>query len=158
MSSEPNTAEASSPESTGTADGPAVAEPTPYVPMAVPEPPTDGLSAVLRDGLAGIENHAGLLGEVVDTLRDIYDPEIPVNIYDLGLVYDVHEVDPGRFFVRMTLTSPMCPVAESLPPEVKRRIEKTKGVREAVVDITWEPAWGPEKMSEPARLQLNFFY
>jgi FeS assembly SUF system protein len=130
----------------------------PYVPMEIPPPATDGLSAVLRDGLAGIEEHAGLLGQVVGTLRDIYDPEIPVNIYDLGLVYDVREVDPGRFYVRMTLTSPMCPVAESLPPEVKRRIEKTPGVREAMVDITWEPAWGPDKMSEPARLQLNFFY
>ena len=129
-----------------------------YRPMPVPAPPGDNLSAVLRDAAAGIEEHAGLLGEVIEALRDVFDPEIPVNIYDLGLVYDVAEVEPGRIFVRMTLTSPMCPVAESLPPEVKRRVEKAKGVREAQVDITWEPPWGPDKMSEPARLQLNFFY
>ncbi len=126
--------------------------------MQVPPPPEDGMSAVQRDALAGIEGHPGLLGDVVEVLRDIYDPEIPVNIYDLGLVYDVREVDPGRVYVRMTLTSPLCPGAESLPPEVKRRVEKVQGVREALVDITWEPPWAPDKMSEPARLQLNFFY
>lgn len=134
------------------------ASPPEYRPMPVPAPSGDNLSAVLRDAAAGIEEHVGLLGEVIEALRDVYDPEIPVNIYDLGLVYDVAEVEPGRIYVRMTLTSPMCPVAESLPPEVKRRVEKTKGVREAQVDITWEPPWGPDKMSEPARLQLNFFY
>jgi FeS assembly SUF system protein len=129
-----------------------------YSPMPVPPPPEDGLSAVLRDAQAGIAEHAGLLGQVVEVLRDIYDPEIPVNIYELGLVYDVREVEPGRVYVRMTLTSPMCPVAESLPPEVKHRVEKVAGVREALIDITWEPPWAPDKMSEPARLQLNFFY
>ena len=137
---------------------PAEAATTEYQPMPVPAPCGDNMSAVQRDAAAGIEEHAGLLGEVIEALRDVYDPEIPVNIYDLGLVYDVAEVEPGRVFVRMTLTSPMCPVAESLPPEVKRRVEKTKGVREAQVDITWDPPWGPDKMSEPARLQLNFFY
>jgi FeS assembly SUF system protein len=128
------------------------------VPEGAPPPPEDGLSAVQRDSLAGIAEHPGLLGEVVSILRDIYDPEIPVNIYDLGLIYDVRELEAGRIYVLMTLTSPMCPVAESLPPEVRRRVARVKGVSEAILGLTWEPPWGPDKMSEAARLQLNFFY
>lgn len=129
---------------------------------AVPWPPVppleDTLSAVQRDAASGIVEPRGLIGQVVEVLRDIYDPEIPVNIYDLGLIYDVRELEPGRIFLRMTLTSPMCPVAESLPPEVRRRVEKVAGVQDALVDITWDPPWGPDKMSEAARLQLNMFY
>ena len=126
-------------------------------PTVSPSPTSDGLSAIQRDAQSGIAEHHGLMGQVVEVLRDIFDPEIPVNIYDLGLVYDV-VLDESRVVVRMTLTSPMCPVAESLPPEIKRRVEKVEGVSEATIDIVWDPPWTPEKMSEAARLQLNFFY
>jgi len=117
----------------------------------------DDMSAVQRDAAHGVTDHPGLVGLAVEALRAIYDPEIPVNIYDLGLIYVVRETEPGRVQVSMTLTSPMCPVAESLPPEVKARLEATAGITRADVDITWEPPWGPDKMSEAARLQLNFF-
>lgn len=138
---------------------PGAAAPSSLCDLAPEERPPveDAYSAVQRDALAGIAEHHGLVGAVVEVLRELYDPEIPVNIYDLGLVYDVREVSDGHVYVRMTLTSPMCPVAESLPPEVKRRVEKASGVAKASVEITWDPPWGPEKMSEAARLQLNFF-
>lgn len=118
----------------------------------------DGMSAVQRDLASGIVEHEGRLGEIVAALRDIYDPEIPVNIYDLGLVYDVRPTDDGRVTVVMTLTSPMCPVAESLPVEVKRRVEQVTGVHDVTVELSWDPPWDMDKMSEEAKLQLNFFY
>ncbi|MCZ7583608.1 MAG: SUF system Fe-S cluster assembly protein [Deltaproteobacteria bacterium] len=94
---------------------------------------------------------------VVATLRTIYDPEIPVNIYELGLVYNV-DVDPsGAVGVRMTLTSPNCPVAESLPIEVEQKVKATEGVTAAKIDIVWEPPWDPEMMSEAAKLELNMY-
>jgi FeS assembly SUF system protein len=93
--------------------------------------------------------------QVVDQLRSCYDPEIPVNIYELGLIYDIDILPEGRVAVRMTLTSPMCPVAGSLPPDVEARIRSIPGVTDAKVEVTWEPAWGPDMMTEAARLQLN---
>ena len=96
------------------------------------------------------------LGErVIDALRTVYDPEIPVNIFELGLIYDIDVSPERRVAVRMTLTSPMCPVAGSLPPDVEARIRAIPGVTEAKVELTWDPAWGPEMMTEAARLQLN---
>ena len=92
---------------------------------------------------------------VIDQLRSCYDPEIPVNIYELGLIYDIDVTADGKVDVRMTLTSPMCPVAGSLPPDVEARIRSIPGVTEAKVEVTWDPAWGPEMMTEAARLQLN---
>ncbi|HEV8200197.1 MAG TPA: DUF59 domain-containing protein [Candidatus Polarisedimenticolia bacterium] len=92
---------------------------------------------------------------VIDQLRSCYDPEIPVNIYELGLIYDIDVTADGKVDVRMTLTSPMCPVAGSLPPDVESRIRSIPGVTEAKVEVTWDPAWGPEMMTEAARLQLN---
>jgi FeS assembly SUF system protein len=127
-------------------------------PTEAPPPvadPGDGLSAVLRDEKQGAPT--GVIGAAVDVLRSCYDPEIPVNIYDLGLIYQIAESEPGKLFVKMTLTSPMCPVAGSLPPEVKQKMAGVPGVSEARVDVVWDPAWSPEKMSEAARLQLNMF-
>ena len=93
--------------------------------------------------------------KVIEVLRTCYDPEIPVNIYELGLVYKV-EVDPAlNVKVRMTLTSPMCPVAGSLPPEVEGKIWNIPGVASARVDVVWDPPWSPAMMSEAAKLQLN---
>ncbi|MFM9853550.1 MAG: DUF59 domain-containing protein [Sphingomonadaceae bacterium] len=91
---------------------------------------------------------------VIAALKDIYDPEIPVNIYDLGLIYGV-EVNDGSALVTMTLTTPHCPVAESMPQEVELRVEAVPGVRDAEVTIVWEPAWDPGKMSDEAKLELG---
>jgi FeS assembly SUF system protein len=93
--------------------------------------------------------------QVVDVLRTCYDPEIPVNIYELGLIYKVDVAPPGAVHVTMTLTSPMCPVAGSLPPEVEAKIRNVPGVTEAKVDVVWDPPWTPAMMSEAAKLQLN---
>lgn len=93
--------------------------------------------------------------QVVEALRTVYDPEIPVNIYELGLVYDVDVSDQGAVSVRMTLTSPMCPVAGSLPPEVEEKVRNLPGVTEAKVDLVWDPPWTPDKMSEAAKLELG---
>ena len=93
---------------------------------------------------------------IVEVLRTVYDPEIPVDIYELGLVYEVSVDDEGGAHVLMTLTSPMCPVAESLPPEVEQKVAGVEGVTSATVEITWDPPWDPEMMSEAAKLELGF--
>lgn len=94
--------------------------------------------------------------DVIAAISEIFDPEIPVNIYDLGLVYDVHVGDGGKIDVVMTLTSPHCPVAEILPGQVKSRVELVEGVNEVDLELTWDPPWTPENMSEPAKLELGF--
>ena len=93
--------------------------------------------------------------KVVEQLRSCYDPEIPVNIYELGLIYDIGVTPQGQVTIAMTLTSPMCPVAGSLPPDVEARVRAIPGVTDAKVEVTWEPPWGPDMMTEAARLQLN---
>ena len=104
----------------------------------------------------GAGSPGGALYEgVVDALREIYDPEIPVNIYDLGLIYGVDVTDDGDARVTMTLTTPHCPVAESMPGEVELRVSSVPGIRDAEVNLVWDPPWGPEKMSEEARLELG---
>ena len=93
--------------------------------------------------------------EVIKACRNVFDPEIPVNIYDLGLIYDI-DVDPeDRVHVRMTLTAPGCPVAGTLPPQIERQIEAIPQVRSATVELVWEPQWTKEMMSEAAQLQLG---
>mgnify|MGYP001564713764 CR=1 FL=1 len=93
--------------------------------------------------------------EVIEALRTCFDPEIPVNIYELGLIYDV-KVDPsGVVAIRMTLTSPNCPAAQSLPAEVEAKAKAVRGVTEAKIDVVWEPPWDSSRMSEAAKLQLG---
>ncbi len=92
---------------------------------------------------------------VVDALKEIYDPEIPVNIYDLGLIYGVEVDDEFDVTVTMTLTTPHCPVAETMPGEVELRASSVPGIRDAEVDLVWDPPWSPEKMSDEARLELG---
>lgn len=95
--------------------------------------------------------------QVIDVLRTVYDPEIPVNIYELGLVYEV-SVNPGNeVIVRMTLTSPGCPVAGSLPIEVEQKVLSIQDVKSVRVDLVWDPPWNPGMMTEAAKLQLGFF-
>ena len=98
---------------------------------------------------------SSLKEEVVDVLKTIYDPEIPVNIYELGLIYDI-DIDESNFVdIKMTLTSPACPVAGSLPPEVENKASMVPGVSGAKVELVWDPPWDMSKMSEAAKLQLN---
>ncbi len=92
---------------------------------------------------------------VVDALKEIYDPEIPVNIYDLGLIYGVEATEDGDVVVTMTLTTPHCPVAESMPGEVELRAASVPGVRDAEVNLVWDPPWSPDKMTDEARLELG---
>jgi len=92
---------------------------------------------------------------VVDALKEIFDPEIPVNIYDLGLIYGVDVTGEGDAVVTMTLTTPHCPVAESMPGEVELRVGAVPGIRDAEVNLVWDPPWDPAKMSDEARLELG---
>ena len=96
-----------------------------------------------------------LYESVIDALREIYDPEIPVNIYDLGLIYGVEVTPEADVMVTMTLTTPHCPVAESMPGEVELRVSSVPGVRDAEVNLVWYPPWDPAKMSDEARLELG---
>lgn len=96
-----------------------------------------------------------LQASVVEVLKSIYDPEIPVDIYELGLIYDVEISEDGDATVTMTLTTPHCPVAESLPNEVELRVLSVPGIRDAVVNLVWDPPWDPSKMSDEARLELG---
>ena len=98
-----------------------------------------------------------LQDKVVEALRTCYDPEIPVNIYDLGLIYEVKVERTGEVYVRMTLTAPTCPVAGSLPPEVEQKVKELPGVVSAKIDLVWEPPWEMSKMSEAAKLQLGMW-
>ncbi|HKQ60010.1 MAG TPA: SUF system Fe-S cluster assembly protein [Candidatus Polarisedimenticolaceae bacterium] len=95
--------------------------------------------------------------DVIAALRTCYDPEIPVDIYELGLVYAVRVEPDGAVEVRMTLTSPMCPVAGSLPGEVEAKVRDVPGVRSARVELVWEPPWDKDMMTEAAKLQLGMF-
>lgn len=94
--------------------------------------------------------------EVLDMIRTCYDPEIPVNIYELGLIYEININENKDVQVLMTLTSPSCPVAETLPPDVENKIKGIEGVNSAKVDITFEPPWEQSMMSEEAKLELGF--
>ena len=95
--------------------------------------------------------------QVIEALQTCFDPEIPINIYELGLIYGVLVDNSGNVIVKMTLTTPHCPAAQSLPPEVKAKVETVSGVVSANVEIVWEPKWTPELMSEAARLELGIY-
>ena len=114
-----------------------------------------GFLAQKPEPLSGGEPGGALYEAVVDALKEIYDPEIPVNIYDLGLIYNVEVTDEGHAAVTMTLTTPHCPVAESMPAEVELRVGSVPGVAVADVNLVWDPPWDPQKMSDDAKLELG---
>ena len=94
---------------------------------------------------------------IVMALKTVYDPEIPVDIYELGLIYGIDITAENDVTVRMTLTSPSCPAAEQIPPEVEQKVASVEGVKSAKAEIVWEPMWTKDMMSEVAKLQLGFF-
>ena len=97
-----------------------------------------------------------LAQRVIDTIKTCYDPEIPVDIWELGLIYEINIDKENNLNVKMTLTSPSCPVAETLPPEVEQKLREVEGIRSAKIEMTFEPSWEKEMMSEVAQLELGF--
>jgi FeS assembly SUF system protein len=122
----------------------------------------EGKAMEQAEGIAGATAGAappdgadGLKARVIEAISQVYDPEIPVNIYELGLIYRLDVARDGNVEVDMTLTSPACPVAGSLPGEVESRIREVEGVSDVRIELVWEPAWTPDKMTEAARLELG---
>jgi len=115
----------------------------------------EGFLAAQPQGVAAGEPGGALYDGVIAALKNIFDPEIPVNIYDLGLIYGVDVADDGAVVVTMTLTTPHCPVAESMPGEVELRVCAVPGVRDCEVNLVWDPPWDMAKMSDEARLELG---
>jgi FeS assembly SUF system protein len=104
---------------------------------------------VPEEAMSELEN------EIVEAMRSVYDPEIPVNIYDLGLIYDMKVNESGAVEIKMTLTAPGCPVAGEMPGMVARAVKTVEGVTDCDVELVWDPQWNPDMMSESARLTLN---
>jgi FeS assembly SUF system protein len=100
-------------------------------------------------------NETIIEAQVVEALRTCFDPEIPVNIYEMGLIYDIKVGAEGAVTIQMTLTSPHCPAAQSLPAEVEAKAKAVQGVTDVKIDLVWDPPWDMSKMSEAARLQLG---
>ncbi|HDL19548.1 MAG TPA: DUF59 domain-containing protein [Bacteroidetes bacterium] len=98
-----------------------------------------------------------LRNEIIRILETVYDPEIPVNIYELGLIYDIHIEDSGNVAITMTLTSPGCPVAGSMSREIEHKLKNIPEVKDVVVSVVWDPLWTQEMMSDAARLELGLF-
>lgn len=115
----------------------------------------EGFLTQKAEALTGNEPGGELYEAVITALKEIYDPEIPVNIYDLGLIYGLEIDDDAHAVVTMTLTTPHCPVAESMPGEVEMRVGAVPGVGHAEVNLVWDPPWDPQKMSDEAKLELG---
>jgi FeS assembly SUF system protein len=125
------------------------------IPPDVPETPasTNETAALVPDPARTEELKPG----IIDAIRTVYDPEIPVNIWELGLIYDIVVDAAGVAGVRMTLTAPGCPAAQSLPVEVAEKTKAVPGVTDARIDVVWEPAWTKDRMSDVAKLQLGMW-
>jgi FeS assembly SUF system protein len=134
-------------------------DPAPQVPAAEapsPAPPASQPAPPISNGDKTVE-YKLLEGKIIAAISTVFDPEIPVNIYELGLIYNI-DIDPEKnVTIRMTLTSPGCPVAGTLPGEVERKVEAVDDVKKATVDLVWDPPWGREMMSESAMLQLGMY-
>src|SRR5687768_6360087 len=130
-------------------------KPLPIVPQPAAETPraTEEIADLVPDAA----RTEALKPAIVDAIRTVFDPEIPVNIWELGLIYDVFVDAAGVAGVRMTLTAPGCPAAQSLPVEVAEKVRAVPGVTDARVDVVWEPAWTKDRMSDVAKLQLGMW-
>jgi FeS assembly SUF system protein len=130
-------------------------KPLPMVPPATPETPaaTNETSGLVPDP----QKTGELKPRIVEALGTVFDPEIPVNIWELGLIYDIAVDASGVAGIRMTLTAPGCPVAQSLPVEVAEKVKAVPGVSDAKVDVVWDPPWSKDRMSELAKLQLGMW-
>jgi FeS assembly SUF system protein len=126
-------------------------QPDPSPPPAAQPPAAAPAADLSPEAVAELEER------VLDVLRTCYDPEIPVNIVELGLIYAIDITPAGAVGIQMTLTSPACPVAGSLPPEVQAKVQGLPGVASTKVDVVWDPPWTPDRMSEAAKLQLGMF-
>ena len=123
--------------------------------MSDPQP--ESSPTAVTTAVAAPLDRSEIENSIVEALKTVFDPEIPVDIYELGLIYDVDLQEDGAVKLKMTLTAPGCPVAGSLPIEVKNKVESVPGVISADVELVWDPAWNPSMMSEAARLQLGMF-
>ena len=132
----------------------AAAEPAGADQPVTAQPAAGGQPATAQPAAASVDSEA-MRTRIVEVMQTVFDPEIPVNIYELGMVYDIVVDETANAVVTMTLTSPMCPVAGSLPGEVEAKVAAIPGLASARVDLVWEPAWTPERMSEAAKLQLG---
>jgi len=145
------------------APAPGPAPETPFTPPeawnteALTQPPPAADNDHPTIGAPDSARAAELQGPIIEAIKTVYDPEIPVDIYELGLIYDIVVDAQSNVLVKMTLTSPACPSAQQLPSEVRYKVKAVPGVTEAWVDIVWEPAWSKERMSEAARLSLGIF-
>ncbi len=144
----PNTADADTATETNATDAGAVTAAN----AAAPDTATPVVAPA-----GGKVDRAKLDQLIIDALHTVYDPEIPVDIYELGLIYSVDIADDGKVAITMTLTTPACPVAGSMPGQVEKVVRMVEGVTDVVVDLVWEPTWGPAMMTESARLQLNMY-
>ncbi|HEY0556993.1 MAG TPA: SUF system Fe-S cluster assembly protein [Thermoanaerobaculia bacterium] len=129
---------------------------TPAPETAAPEE-TSPDAAVSAAPVADPSRPSDVENAIVEALKTVFDPEIPVNIYEMGLIYDIDLQDEGAVKVKMTLTSPGCPVAGSLPGEVQAKVQGVPGVGDVEVELVWDPTWNPSMMSEAARLELGMF-
>jgi FeS assembly SUF system protein len=145
---------------------PAAHPPAPETPFTPPEawntealtqPPPAAGDDHPTIGAPDTARAAELQGPIIEAIKTVYDPEIPVDIYELGLIYDIVVDAQSNVLIKMTLTSPACPSAQQLPSEVRYKVKAVPGVTEAWVDIVWEPAWSKDRMSEAARLSLGIF-
>lgn len=109
-------------------------------------------------GLKKKQDNETLKNSVIAALRTVFDPEIPVNIYDLGLIYDIAINEEKHVHVQMTLTTPGCPVAQTFPGTVEQAVNQVEGVSDCTVELVWDPPWSQERMTETARLELGIFY
>lgn len=148
-------------QATPTAPAP---ESSPFVPPDVWSLDTGALTTPVPSAPSGPEVGptdpavtAELQGPIIDVIKTVYDPEIPVDIYELGLIYDIAADAARRVKIKMTLTSPACPSAQQLPSEVRYKVKAVPGVSDATVEIVWDPPWDKDRMSDAAKLQLGFF-
>lgn len=136
-----------SPQIIPLADAPVAPEP------AAPEAPLPAATPFTRDPLKTLTFQP----QIVEAISKVYDPEIPVNIYELGLVYDIDVDSASNVAIRMTLTAPACPSAQTIPLDVERRVREVAGVNDVKVEVVWDPPWTKDRMSETAKLALGMF-